>query len=83
MENPIKMDELGVPIIFGNIHVDLADENQSSELDPCSPRPAHPRRQSERLPPPPEAWIISTKLNKTYPVVYVLLHFETMTNDVR
>ncbi len=35
---------------------DLADENQSSELDPCSARPAHPHRQSERLPPPPEAW---------------------------
>ena len=22
MENPIKMDDLGVPIIFGNIHMD-------------------------------------------------------------
>ena len=66
----------------GLLHVDLADENQSSELDPCSPRPAHPRRQSERLPPPPEAWIISTKLNKTQERSTVL-HFETMTNDVR
>ena len=24
MENPIKMDDLGVPLIFGNIHMDMS-----------------------------------------------------------
>ena len=26
MENPIKMDDLGVPIIFGNTHINKYDE---------------------------------------------------------
>jgi len=30
MENPIKMDDLGVPLFFGNIHIDVKNTATSS-----------------------------------------------------
>ena len=32
MENPIKMDVLGVPIIFGNTHVELGGNQEEPML---------------------------------------------------